>query len=96
MTNVVLGHHPGYLALANRLDSVVTFNVPASIWNGMSPAHRWRLNRGFLQDAIDRNDKFVFSHHPLSARRASSYFKEIRFLRSQGVRVLPSQVAFVP
>lgn len=96
MTNVVLGHHPGYLALANRLDSVVAFNVPASIWNGMSPARQWQLNRNFLQNAINRNDKFVFSHNPLFARRASSYFKEIRFLRSQGVRILPSQVAFIP
>ena len=96
MANVVLGHYGGYLTLAAKLNGAVWFVIPALMWNEMSPAARWSANRSFLDMAILRNDKFVFSHHPSRARRGSSFFQEIVYLQSRGVTVLPTQDAYIP
>ena len=96
MANVVLGHYGGYLTLAAKLSCAIWFVVPADIWNRMTPARRWSANRAFLDMAIIRNDKFVFSHHPARARRGSSFFREIVYLQSRGVVVQPTQDAYIP
>ena len=96
MANVVLGHYGGYLTLAAKLSSAIWFVVPAAIWNGMTPANRWSANRAFLDMAIIRNDKFVFSHRPTRARRGSSFFREVIYLQSRGVTVQPTQDAYIP
>ena len=95
MANAILGHYGGYLTLATKLRCAIWFIVPAREWNGMTPATRWADNRSFLDMAIMRNDKFVFSRHPSRARRGGSFFQEIVYLQSRGIRILPTQDAYI-
>ena len=95
MANTVLGHYPGYLRLARRIDCANRFSVPGNLWSLMSPAARWAANVHFLQAAIAQKDCIVFSHHPARARRGSSFFKELRYLHACGVRVVPTLNAYV-
>ena len=96
MANVVLGHYRGYLTLAAKLDGAIWFIIPAHLWNGMAPATQWAANRAFLDMAIMRNDKFVFSHPPSRARRGSSFFRELYYLQNRGIPVSPTQDAYIP
>ena len=96
MANVVLGHYRGYLMLAAKLDCASFFSLPGSAWNVMDAAARWEANSTFLNNAIAQKDKFVFSHHPVLACRGSSFFRELIYLQSRGVPVLPTQDAHVP
>ena len=96
MANAVLGHYRGYLELAAKLDCARRFSLPAQAWTGMSPSQRWAANTAFLDEAISAGDRFVFSHHPSRARRGSSFFREIVYLRRRGVAVLPTQAAYLP
>lgn len=96
MANAVLGHYPDYVRLAGSIHSATRFSVPANQWARMPPTARWAANVRFLQAAIAQNDRFVFSHHPARARRGSSYFYELRYLRARGVRVVPTLNAYVP
>lgn len=96
MANVVLGHYGGYLTLATKLDCAKRFSVSAQAWSRMSTSQRWAANKSFLDGAISGNDKFVFSHYPSRARRGSSFFREVVYLRRRGVTVIPTQAAYVP
>ena len=96
MANAILGHHPGYLTLAAKLDCASFFSIPNTAWVQLPPAARWSANVQFLKAAIAQKDRFVFSHPPALARRGSSFFREIRFLASQGVRLAPLMDAYVP
>ena len=93
--NVVLGHHPGYLMLATKLGAQ-RFSVPGARWSAMTLTQRWQANRNFLARVVGRGDQIVFSHDPLRVRLGSSFFRELLYLRSRGVRIFPTQHAFVP
>ena len=84
MANVVLGHYPKYITVANKL-SASYFNVASNVWNSLSQAQRDVLNLIFLR--LHLNDQFVYSHRPSSARKGSAYEKEVRFLLSMGVNL---------
>lgn len=61
----------------------------------MSHAQKWSENVGFLNLAINANDRFCFSVHPALARRGSFYVRELRYLQSRGVQIVPPLVAYV-
>ena len=38
MANAILGHHPGYLTLAAKLDCASFFSIPNTAWIQLPPA----------------------------------------------------------
>lgn len=95
MANIVLGHYPDYLRVAEALHGARQFSVDSSRWKQMSQSDRWSANVEFLRSAIAADGRFVFSHAPDRARRGSSFFREVAFLRSQSVRLAPRLPAYV-
>ena len=61
----------------------------------MTPVAQWSKNVQFLQSALSNRDRFCFSVHPLSTRRGSFFFHELRFLRGHGVQLNHLLDAFV-
>jgi hypothetical protein len=96
MANAVIGHYPGYVTLASKVDCARWFSIPAATWNLMSPSQQWAANVSFLNAVIGHRDSLVFSHHPRQARLGSSFYRELMYLRSRGVTVMPTQDAHVP
>ena len=82
----VLGHHPAYTNLANKLNANA-FNVPTKIWKGMSGVQRWGANQKFLDRMILRGDKIRLATPLNQVRPGSFYQKELNYLFSKGYRV---------
>ena len=93
--NTVLGHYPDYAELAVKLNAS-HFNMPASDWNRMSRDQQWMANRTFLDKTIGDGNQFVFAHHPQRVRLGSWFFRELQYLHSRGVTILPTLSAYVP
>ena len=92
MANVVLGHFPGYVTLANKL-SATYFNIGPGIWRRLSPTQRDLLNILFLR--LHLGDQFVFSDDPILARPNSAFEREVQFLQSSGFNLRAITVAYV-
>ena len=93
--NTVLGHYPAYLTLAARLGASY-FNIPESRWNRLSSSQKWVANRLFLNSMIETGSQFVFANHPGAVRPGTWFHSELLYLRSRGVRILPTLDAYVP
>ena len=95
MSNIVLGHHPGYILLADKLGAR-RFSVPAWIWVKLPQADQWRMNLSYLQRAIIKRDQFVLCPIPAFVRPGSTYARELLFIAQNGVRLFnPSNVVYV-
>ena len=93
--NIVLGHYPAYVTLAAKLGADY-FNLPESRWNRMSRRQRWAANREFLNKMIGNGSQFVFASHPRAVRPGTWFHRELLYLQSHGVRILPTLEAYVP
>jgi hypothetical protein len=82
---IVLGHYPEYIYLANIIEARF-FNLPNEIWDELvSKNLAWEINKEFLTYAISLHiSEFYLSHNFYSARRNSSFQKELNYLVSNG------------
>ena len=86
-TTTVLGHYPGNKDFAVRIGAKF-LDIPQEVWNRLSEASRWAINRLFLDLAIARGDRIVLST-PLSEVRPGSYLeREIAYLFSLGYQFI--------
>jgi hypothetical protein len=81
MGKIVLGHFPEYIALATEIGAE-SFNMPQDEWVSLDNAGRWKANRKFLDDAIDRDDEIVLS--TTRVKPGSWFERELRYLASKG------------
>lgn len=85
MSVTVLGSFPHYIALSDKLGAR-RFDLGPSTWAVLgSGSARWTANREFLDAMIKANDHFVFSNDPRLARPGTWFFRELAYLRSQGL-----------
>ncbi|MEO4004179.1 hypothetical protein [Flavobacterium sp. CAU 1735] len=83
----VLGKYPDYINLASELGAK-RFNVPASIWNKMTPVQQWAANQKFLDRMIMRGDKIILSNPVLDVNKVSGAFRlELDYLIGKGYRL---------
>src|SRR5690606_6551431 len=82
----VLGHYPAYVEKAAELGAR-RFNVPANIWNKMSPAQQWAANQKFLDRMIARGDQVILATQANAARAGSFFARELQYLKSQGYQL---------
>ena len=82
----VLGHFPLYAQVSDKLGAR-HLDVFAPHWHAWSIAQQWRENRYFLDRALARNDRIVLTHTPRRARPGSTYDRELRYLRNNGVLI---------
>jgi RHS repeat-associated protein len=78
----VLGSFPAYVQLGERLGANY-FSIPAEKWAQMTAAEQWAANRAFLDAAIARGDRFIFSND--FAPAGSFFQRELQYLEQQGV-----------
>lgn len=62
----------------------------------MSKRQQWSANKVFLRPVIAGQDRLVFSHDPSQTPLGTWLYREILYLKSCGIAVLPTQNAFVP
>jgi RHS repeat-associated protein len=87
MGTTVLGKYPDYINLAGELGAK-RFNIPANIWNKMTPAEQWAANVKFLDRMIARGDKIVLSNRVTDINKVSGAFrKELDYLTGKGYRL---------
>jgi RHS repeat-associated protein len=78
----VLGSYPNYVQMGEQMGANF-FSIPAEKWAQMTVAEQWVANRAFLDAAIARGDRFVFSD---SFAAAGSFFeRELLYLQKQRV-----------
>lgn len=58
----------------------------SSLWNRLSVADRWTLNREFLDAAIRRGDQIILATPPNQVRSGSYLAREVEYLESNGYR----------
>lgn len=86
----VLGHFPGYIALARRIGAR-HFDVGSVAWRALvNGGVDWTANQHFLDSMIHAGDAFVFSINPTAIRRGS-LLRELRHLRAKGVPIPASR-----
>lgn len=90
MSHVILGHYPQYIRASDSL-GLRHFELSLGTWNSLHPTQAWLENRHFLDRALQRRDRFVYSHSPLQANPGSSYARELRYLHSKGVTGAPTR-----
>ncbi len=83
---IVLGHYPEYLALAD-IRNARRFNVPPEVWEKMNDDERWEANRKFLDRAINRNSKIILSTPKSKAKDGSSYARELKYMEEHGYKL---------
>ena len=88
MSRVVLGHYPQYVEASESL-GLRHFELSPDTWNSLPSTQAWFENRYFLNRAIERGDRFVYSHSPLQANPGTSFPWELRYLRSRGIILRP-------
>ena len=91
----VLGSYPKYLDLADDLGAR-RFNIPTKIWKKMTPAQRLAANQKFLDRMITRGDEIILSNSGHAARRGTSFFDEIQYLKSKGFRLSEDGLRMLP
>ncbi len=84
---VVLGRYPTYLALAQKLGSSV-FSIASNVWNKLSAAAQWALNRAFLDKVISSGQKITLSFNAYKAQKGTYFYKEIEYLLSKGYKIV--------
>ena len=92
----VLGSYPDYIKLSDELGAR-RFDVPPEIWkNKMTPTQRWDANRKFLDRMISKGDKVILSNPAGSAKRGTTFLREIEYLKKQGYRVSDDGLRMLP
>jgi RHS repeat-associated protein len=83
----VLGKYPKYIELAGKLNAR-RFNIPANVWNKMTPVEQWSANVKFLDRTIARGDNILLSNPVKNINNVSGYFrKELDYLIGNGYRL---------
>jgi hypothetical protein len=83
----VLGKYPTYVHKANDLKAR-SFNIPADVWNQMTPDEQWQANMKFLDRAIIRKDKIILSNPVRKINETTGYFKdELEYLLEKGYKL---------
>jgi hypothetical protein len=89
----VLGHYPQYVELSEHLNAR-RFELPDSVWKGMTQDEIWTANRKFLDRTIERGDD-IFLSNP--AARPDSYFeKELNYMMDQGYTISADGARLLP
>lgn len=92
---VVLGKYPDYVNLADDLGAR-RFNVPDSVWKGMSNAERWAANQRFLDRAIARGSEIRLASAVTPSNLTGYYAREIEYLVKQGYRISGDDLRMLP
>ncbi len=83
----VLGKNPQYILLAGKLNAR-RLNIPANIWNKMTPAEQWAANVKFLDRTIARGDIIVLANPVKNINDVSGFFRrELDYLIEKGYRL---------
>jgi|GEM_PF-2534933 len=83
----ILGKYPEYLQLAEKIGAN-RFNIPANIWNSMTPLEQWAANARFLDDVIARGDDIILSNRVTDISQVTGAFrKELEYLIQRGYRL---------
>ena len=82
---IVLGKWPTYLEVGENIGAK-TLNIPTEIWDRLSEAQKWSINRQFLYRAIKRGDEIHLATPPGLAKPGTFYYRELRYLESHGYR----------
>ena len=82
----VLGHHPPYVRVSDKLGAR-DLEVSSATWAILGRANQWRENRYFLDRTVERGDQVVLSHPPARAKPGSALDRELRYLRARGIAV---------
>ena len=45
----------------------------------------WSINEHFLKNMINQNKTFILSHDPQKAIAGTSFYKEIQYLKNNGI-----------
>jgi RHS repeat-associated protein len=85
--SVMLGHFPEYIEAGARAGARV-FNVPARIWESMTPAAQWVANQKFLDRAIQRGASILLSTDPAKVRAGSALEREIEYMAGKGYKIV--------
>nr|WP_307727775.1 RHS repeat-associated core domain-containing protein [Massilia sp. TS11] len=89
----VLGHYPSYVDLSERLNAR-RFELPDSVWKGMSEDEIWIANQKFLDRTIMRGDEIILSN-PV-ARPGTYYEKELNYLMDKGFTISTDASRMLP
>jgi hypothetical protein len=58
--------------------------VPDPVWNKLSLAERWEMNRAYLDDINENQNEIIFMDWE---RKYSFYARELWYLRNKGIDV---------
>ena len=86
MAQTVLGSYPSYIYLSDQIGSR-RFEIEPNAWFYLTAPLQWGANRYFLDTMRRAGDQFVCSSDPRLARPGSGFFRELHYLRVNGVRV---------
>src|SRR5690606_21029978 len=83
----VLGHYPEYVEMSDAL-MARRYEIPADVWDQMTPQERWEANARFLERTIARGDAIELStRYDRINPDPNNYFRrELNFLESHGYR----------
>ena len=90
---IVIGHHPEYKELAERIDAEY-FEVPKEVWDNLGD-QSWAANRKFLDRAIERGDDILLATPIDRVRPGSDLEQELDYLVSKGYRVSDDGIRLV-
>ena len=89
MGTTVLGSYLSYTNLSNQLGAR-RFEIDPNVWATLAQhSQQWVANKYFLDQMVAAGDKFIFSSDPLLARPGSWFFRELYYLHTKHVPVLP-------
>jgi hypothetical protein len=93
----VIGKHPEYLELAERIGAKA-FNIPPRIWERMSEAERLSANTKFLDRGIAAGEKFLSTMRisEVLAGKGSWLKYEVQYLLNAGYQVAADGSTLIP
>ncbi len=79
------GAETSYVNVANKLG---TQYFQLDNWDELSMKYSnnqiWKINKAFLDNQIQANNKIIFSHNPYLAEKGSFFAREVKYLTNQG------------
>jgi hypothetical protein len=91
----VIGHYPDYVRLGQQAGAKY-FNIPESVWKGMSSAEQWAANAKFLDRGIAQGARFNLATPLEKVRRGSALEMEINYILGRGYQLSADRSALIP
>jgi RHS repeat-associated protein len=91
----VIGRYPDNKILAQSIGGSY-LDVPLAIWNSLTSAEQWALNKEWLQDAIIRGDVFQLASDFSRAEPGTGFANELNYLIELGYTITTNSSYLIP